>query len=189
VLVGMESVEGAEPALVHVSNFRMPLSAGDRSVLAGLQADVRLALGEVRCAVLPDLAGMLSSQVHQLRPTTLPTIQLKIRDGVVVADELPIEIEKTRVVFKGNYALVDERMEFTCSVPLAGLRGDVGRVLNEAREYLDPQLSVPLSVRGRPNKPQVGIDSAFLKQVVRDGSAKAAEDALEKGLRKLFGND
>jgi len=189
VLVDIESVEGAEPALIQVSNFRMPLSAGDRSVLAGLQADVRLELGKVRCAVLPDLAGMLSSQVHQLRPTTLPTIQLKIRDGVVVADELPIEIEKTRVVFKGNYALVDERMEFTCSVPLSGLRGDVGRVLNEAREYLDPNLAVPLSVRGRPNKPQVAIDTAFLKQVLRDGSAKAAEDAIGKGLRKLFGND
>lgn len=189
MLVGMQSIEGADPALVRVTDFSMPLSGADRSVLAGLQADVRLELGRVRAAVLPGLAAMLSSQVHQLRPTQLPTLELKIRDGVVLADAIPIEIEKTPVVFAGNYALVDERMEFTCSVPLSGLRGDVGQVLNEARAYLDPNLLVPLRVHGRPDRPQVGIDSDFLKQVLRDGSKKAAGDALEKGLRKLFGND
>jgi hypothetical protein len=189
VLVGMEAVEGGEPALLEVTNFRMPLSAGDRSALAGLQADVRLTLGKVRAAVLPDLAKLLSSEVHQLRPTDLPVLDLKIRDGVVQLDKLPIEIEKTPVVFTGNYALVGRQMEFRCSVPLFGLRGEVGSVLNEARDYLDPNLAVPLRVRGNPSKPQIGIDGDFLKQVVRDSSTKAAGDALEKGLRKLFGND
>ncbi|MCA8981120.1 MAG: hypothetical protein KDC14_13915, partial [Planctomycetes bacterium] len=189
MLVGMQSVEGGSPALLRVTDFRMPLSGADRSALAGLQADVHLELGLVRAAVLPGLAEMLSSQVHQLRPTQLPTLTLRVRDGVVQSDSIPIEIEKTPVVFAGTYALVDEAMEFTCSVPLSGLRGDVGKVLNEARAYLDPNLIVPLRVHGKPSRPQVGIDSNFLKQVVREGSTKAAGDALGKGLRKLFGDD
>lgn len=189
VLVGMQSVEGANPALLRVTDFSMPLSGADRSALAGLQADVRLELGLVRAAVLPGLASMLGSQVHQLRPTQLPVLNLRIRDGVVVADEIPLEIEKTPIVLAGNYALVDEQMEFTCTVPLSGLRGDVGKLVDEARAYLDPNLLVPLRVHGRPDRPQVGVDADFLKQVLRDGSTKAAGDALEKGLRKLFDKD
>lgn len=193
VLVGVQAVDGADPASLQVTNFSMPLSAPERSVLAGLQADIRLDLGRVRCAVLPELAGLLSSQVHQLRPTELPILSLKIRDGVVLMDSFPIEIEKTPIHLAGNFALVDERMNFTCSVPLSGLRGDVGKVLNDARKYLDPALAVPLTIHGQPSRPQVGVEGNFLKQVVKDGAGKAAEDALQKAagdaLRKLFGND
>ena len=188
MLVALEPAENPTPAVVRVTDFRLPLAA-EGDALSAISADVRLELGEVQCAVLPDLARYLSSHVHRLHSTQLPPIDLTIREGVVQLPDLAIEIEKTPLVFAGDYSLVGDRMNMTCRVPLGSLRGEVGRAIEEARDYLDPTTSVPLRISGRPARPTVGIESDFLKTVIRDSGRKAAEDALEKGLRKLFGDD
>lgn len=188
MLVSVEAAEDSEPTTIHVTDFAFPLGATG-SALDAVNADVTLDLGRVQAAVLPDLARWFTSHVHRPHPTDLPTLQLEIRGGVVNAPAIPIEIEGTPVTFSGSYALAAGTMDFDASVPLSGLRGDVGRAIDDARKYLDPNTAVPLQLSGKPTRPKIGVSSDFLRDVIRDAGRKAAEDALGEGLRKLFGDD
>jgi hypothetical protein len=58
----------------------------------------------------------------------------------------------------------------------------VEKELDKVREYLDPNLLVPIEIKGTWNKPKITLGREFMDKVVK----KAAEGALKKGLFDLL---
>lgn len=188
LLVGLEKPAGAAPLALSVEDFRLPLSGE----LRGLSARLSLALGEVRYQLLPGLASLLpAEQALTRRSTTLAPLSMRIVNGVLGYEKLPLSIEGERYELSGTYELASKKLALDFDVPLRNLRGEVGKALDALRPYLAADLAVPLHLGGTTRRPELGLRGDFLekagKEALQRGMQKGLETEIQKGLRKLFG--
>jgi hypothetical protein len=178
--VGIEKPPGEGPLGIVVRDFRLPL---DRN-LAGLDATIELELGQVAFQLLPGLSEILASFGRKISQQTaaFEPFSLRIEQGVVGYDGLPITLQGHDLRFSGSFDLASKEFDLDASVPLAILGEGVVRELDKVRELLDPNLAVPLEISGSWNKPKVSIGKDFLDTTVK----QAAEGALGRGLRGLL---
>lgn len=183
ILFDLHKPEGAAPLELAVTGFRLPLD-GDPS---GLEADIELVLGEVAYQVFPGLQSVLAKldETTELKLTDLGPLAIRVREGVAHYDRLALQVEDQEVVFVGRFDLVSTELGLTSDIPLKIFGSSVARELERAREYLDPNLSVPIALSGTWEKPVVKIDDDFLEDLVKD----AARGALSRGLRDLLDRD
>lgn len=181
LLVNATKPEGAKPLELSVSDFVLPLD-GD---LRKLNGTVQLDLGEITYDLLPGLSDVLSTagigDIAQKRFTIEP-LTIPIVNGVARYDRLPLKIGGEQVVFKGSFDIVTREMSLATSLPLKALGSKVEKELERVREYLDPNLLVPLELKGAWNKPRISLGKDFVENVVKD----AAKGAVKKGLLDLL---
>jgi hypothetical protein len=180
LMVEVEKAPGMGPLSLAVSDFRLPLDGN----LSGLDANVRLELGEVAFQLLPGLSQALAQIGEQIarQTATIERIDLRIDRGVARYSDLPIDVGGHRVTFDGAFDLASRRIDFEAQVPLAILGHGVARELDKVRDYIDPDVAVPLEVEGDWKRPKISIGKSFLDTVVK----QAAEGALKRGLRDLL---
>lgn len=170
----------SKPARLVVQSLDFP-ATGD---LSKLNADLTLELGEIQYSWLPGLADALGSAAT-LERTQLKSFPIRIQQGVVRYEKLPLKLGGREVLFSGSYQLADQKLSLSFSIPLELLGRKVSKELEKARDFLDPKLAVPLEIRGTPTAPKLSIGKGFLESVVK----KALEKQLQKGLESLFGDD
>jgi len=88
-----------------------------------------------------------------------------------------------KIAFKGSYSLVDSKLDLSTQLPLKLLGSAVGKELEGARGALDPNMLVPISIKGTWNKPKVALGDGFLEKALKD----AGGDVPKKGLEGLLG--
>lgn len=181
MLVGLSKAEGAPPAALAVTNFVLPLD-GD---LAKLDCDVRLDLNQVSYRVLPGFAELIASAAGAdagAKSFVVPPISLRIRQGVVRYDALPLELAGQPVSFAGSFNLATRELDLATQIPLAALGEKFSAELTRARIAIDPKTLIPLRLSGTPRKPRVTIPREFLEDLLKD----AVQDAAKKGLGDLL---
>jgi hypothetical protein len=62
----------------------------------------------------------------------------------------------------------------------------VSAELEKVREYIDPNLTVPLTIKGSLVNPSIGVDDKALMKVLKDAGAKALEGAAGGLLEDLL---
>lgn len=179
MLVNLKKPDGSAPALIALSAFDFPLDGN----LRGLDADVRIDLGEVTYALLPGLETYFGNAVD-LKPTKLRALDVPIRKGVASYKDLSIPISGHNVSFSGSFDLVDLTMKFDTSLPLKLLGKKANAELERVREYVDPELAVPIEIRGTYRSPRVGFGDGFLKKVLEDAAKGGLGDLLDGLLKK-----
>lgn len=182
LLVNATKPEGAPPVTMKVSAFSLPLD-GD---LRKLNATVALDLGEIGYELLPGLGQQLSGVglgALGRQSTKLPPLSIPIVKGVAGYDALPLSIRGKTYTFKGKYDLVTSEMTLASSVPLSLLGKSVAKELDKVRDYVDPNLLVPIEISGTWKSPKLGVGKKFLEDLLENAAGKA----LEGGLRDLLG--
>ena len=101
------------------------------------------------------------------------------------APALPLDFNGRAVELKGTYSLVERRYNLTTRLPLKALGKGLESKLDKVRQYIDPNLSVPIEIKGSFGAPKIKIGKKFMKNVVED----AAKNALKKGLSDLLNKD
>jgi hypothetical protein len=170
----------SKPARLVVQALDFP-ATGD---LSKLNADLTLELGEIQYSFLPGLSEAFGSAAT-LERTQLRSFPIRIQQGVVRYEQLPLKLGGKEVLFSGSYQLADQKLSLSFAIPLELLGKKVSKELEKARDFLDPKLVVPLEIRGTPAAPKLSIGKGFLESVVK----KALEKQLQKGLESLFAED
>lgn len=169
MLVQVRPSEPDQRASLLLEQFALPLD-GDLGKLSGRAT---LDLGSVDFGFLPGIAALLApglaSKAQRLGPYSL-----SIDKGVVRYDKLVIEIGGKPLAFSGSCDLGRAEMKLSVGLPLAYLGKGVNDVIEKNRQYLSPDLVVPLELSGSWKSPRVSIGKDFVK--------KLAEDALKNGL-------
>jgi hypothetical protein len=181
MMVQMTKPEGAGPAAIHAKRFRLPLD-GDMAKLSG---EIVIDLGQVDYQLLPGIDKLVKEAVGKqggAGMTKLEPFTLHIQEGVVRAPALPLDFNGRAVVLEGSYSLVERRYNLTTNLPLKALGSGLGSKLDGVRDYIDPEMSVPIEIKGNFGAPKIKVRADFMKKVVE----KAAENALKKGLGDLF---
>jgi hypothetical protein len=168
------------PARLEVQSLALPAD-GD---LSKLDAELTLELGDIQYSWLPGLADALGSAATPER-TRLKSFPIRIQQGVVRYEKLPLKLGGREVLFSGSYQLADNKLALSFGVPLEILGRKVSKELEKARDFLDPKLIVPLEIRGTPTSPKLSLGKGFIESVVK----KALEKQLQKGLESLFSDD
>ncbi len=181
LLIDVSRDDATKPVLLGVSDCSLPLD-GD---LSKLSATVNLDLGAVDYSLLPGLENWLGDKLGK-RSTTIDPLVLRITDGVVRYDGLPLKVEGHPYRFDGGFDLSSRKMNLATEVPLRNLGERASKELDRARKELnlDPNLAVPIEIGGTPLRPKFDLRSGFLGSLVED----AAGGLLRKGLEKLFGD-
>ena len=184
MLVQLSKPEGAEPVSLDVRDFTLPLD-GDLKRLSGV---VSLDLNRVSYEVLPGLQRLLAMQPGAAagggaaRVADIAPLTLRIEGGVVHYEGLPITFQGRDLNFRGSYDLAANRIQLATDVPLKLLGSKVEDQLDKVREYLDPDLAVPIEITGSPTSPRVALGKKFVDEVLQN----AAQNALRKGLGDLL---
>ena len=181
MLVGLTKAEGAPPAALEVTHFALPLDADLRK----LACDIRLDLNQVSYRLVPGIADLLAAQLGgkgSARAFVVPPISLKVREGRVAYDALPLDLGDERMLFSGTFDLVTRELDLTTELPLAALGDTVTSQLAAGKFGLAPTTRIPLRLSGTPRKPKVSVPREFLEGLLKN----AAEDAAKKGLNDLL---
>lgn len=182
LMVNASKPEGASPVGLRVRQFQLPLD-GDLRKVNGM---VELDLGQISYEFLPGLASSLDSfGVGELarKTTNLKPLSIPIKNGIAGYTALPVSINGVEYPFTGTYDLAKGEMKFAASLPLSVLGKSLTKELDKVRDYIDPNLLVPIEIGGAWNKPSVGLGSGFVEKVLKD----AAGGLLKNGLDDLFG--
>jgi hypothetical protein len=171
-LVNVSKPETAAPAKFSVDALRFPLD-GDLRKLDGI---VRIDLGEVNYALFPELSSFFNDK-GGMSSTKIPVLTVPITKGVAGYQRLPVRIGDREYIFSGTYDIVNDAAQLTANVPVNLLGKKVSAELEKLREYIDPSITVPLTIRGSLVKPSIGVDDKALLKVIKDAGAKALEGA------------
>ncbi|MFO1009728.1 MAG: hypothetical protein U1F29_06640 [Planctomycetota bacterium] len=174
MLVNLKKPEGSAPSILAVDAMSFPLDGN----LRALDATVRIDLGEVTYALLPGLEQVFGNAV-ELKPTKLPAMTVPITKGVASYKDLKLKLAGTECAFSGSFDLVDLSMKLDTGVPLKLLGKKVSKELEKVREYVSPDLVVPIEIRGAWNKPKIGIGDGFVEKLVEDAAKKGLGGLLE----------
>lgn len=188
LVVDLSKPEGAEPVRLAVRDFRLPLEGGVTDVVA----DVSLDLGRVLYRFLPAVDQLLAAQglaQREAKVADLARFDVHVEDGQATYEGFPLSIEGEEYVFRGGYDLRSGALQLATEVPLRHLGGSVGREIERAREWLDPDLEVPVEIGGTLQRPRLSIDQRFLEGVVEEALQGAVQKELRRGLDKLLGKD
>ncbi|MFN0008308.1 MAG: hypothetical protein ACKVXR_10395 [Planctomycetota bacterium] len=178
MMVNLQQPEGSPPVSVSVEELRLPLDAD----LSKLDALVRVNLGQVTYKLLPGLESLLSGGGAKV--VDVPEIRVPIQKGVASYTDLPIRIGGKDYPFKGTFNLVDKSFRMETEVPLSALGKKVSDKLDSYREFLDPNLLVPLELRGTWNSPKLRVGDDFLKRVAEDALKRQGGSLLDGLLKK-----
>lgn len=176
MLFDVSKPAGADPVVLTLDELNYPIG-GD---LSNLDAIIHLNLGEVNYRMLPALDSMLGS-LGQSKSVVIPNLVIPIRKGIATYDNLPITIGGKTCAFSGTFNLVDKTFKMSTEIPLAALGKKVNAALDGARDYLDPNLPVPIEISGTWKKPRVAIGAEFMNRVVEKAATGGLQDLL-KGL-------
>ncbi|MFN0244637.1 MAG: hypothetical protein ACKVWV_17255 [Planctomycetota bacterium] len=176
MLVNLQKPQGAEPVLLRFDDLKVPLDFDVRK----LDATAHLNLGDVSYRLLPGLESLVGS-FADVKATNIPPLTIPIEKGVVRYDALPMKIAGRDVVFKGTFRLFDQEMRLTTELPLAILGKKVSKELDRAREFLDPNMLVPIEISGTWKKPKVSLGKDFVDKVLKE-AAKGGLKGLLDGL-------
>ncbi len=175
----------ASPVRLDVDHLRFPVQSG----LRGLNAVVRLDLGQVSCSFLPSVLAQLPGLGERsVQRTNILPLTLQIVDGAVLYERLPLKVDGRPLELSGSYDLVTRALDLSTDVRLSDVGGEVGKLLRDVREVLGDSYTVPLHIGGTPSSPKVGLRSGFLERALQDAGKKKVEDELSRGLKKLFGD-
>ena len=101
-----------------------------------------------------------------------------------------LSVENISLSFGGVKALTDisfdiakGEMKFAASLPLSLLGKSVTRELDKVRDFIDPEMLVPIEISGRWNDPSLRLGKGFVEKLLRD----ALGGELIDGLQDLFG--
>ncbi len=182
LMVNASKPEGASPVGLRVRQFQLPLDGDLRKV----NGTVELDLGQISYEFLPGLASSLDSfgvGEFARKTTNLKPLSIPIKNGIAGYTALPVSINGVEYPFTGTYDLAKGEMKFAATLPLSVLGKSLTKELDKVRDYVDPNLLVPIEIGGAWNKPSVGLGSGFVEKVLKD----AAGGALKNGLDDLFG--
>ena len=115
-------------------------------------------------AGVPQLRTVFGNAV-ELKPTKLPAMTVPITKGVANYKDLKLKLAGTECAFSGSFDLVDLSMKLDTGVPLKLLGKKVSKELEKVREYVSPDLVVPIEIRGAWNKPKIGIGDGFVEKL------------------------
>ncbi len=184
VLVNLNKPDGA-PVWLSATDLRLPLN-GD---LHGLEAKLTLDLGQVTSSFLPSLASELSGLTSKaVQSTDIAPIEMRIANGLVQYDSLPIKVDGRPLNFAGSYNLLTKTFDLTADVRLADLGGEAGKLLKSVRKSLGDDYTVPIHIGGTASRPRVGLKAGFLESALKTVGKQKLENELSRGLRKLFGD-
>jgi len=178
MMADLKQPPGTPPVSVSVEELRMPLDAD----LSKLDAIVRVNLGKVTYKLLPGLEGVLGG--GEAKVVDVPEIRVPIVKGVASYAGLPIRIGGKDYPFKGTFNLVDKSFKMETEVPLSALGKKVSDRLDSYREFLDPNLLVPLELRGTWSSPKLRVGDDFLKRVAEDALKRQGGSLLDGLLKK-----
>ncbi len=176
VMFNVSKPEGAEPVVLTIDDLSFPMG-GD---LSKLDATVNLNLGEVTYRLMPALESLIGS-VAGAKTVKLPALVIPIRKGIATYDNFPIVIGSQTCSFSGTFSLIDKSFRMSTAIPLSALGKKVSAAVEGARQYLDPNLPVPIEIRGTWKSPKVSIGDDFMKRVVENAAKGGLQDLL-KGL-------
>jgi hypothetical protein len=175
----------ASPVRLEVDHLQFPVASG----LRGLNAEVRLDLGQVTCSFLPSVLAQLPGLGERsVQRTNILPLTLRIVDGAVHYERLPLKVDGRPLELTGSYDLVTSALDLSTDVKLGDLGGEVGKLLRDVRKVLGDSYAVPLHIGGTPKSPKVELQSGFLERALQDAGQKKIEDELSRGLKKLFGD-
>ncbi|MBL8859978.1 MAG: hypothetical protein JNL28_15830 [Planctomycetes bacterium] len=180
-MVAVQKPAGATPAIFAVDALRFPLD-GD---LRKLDGSVRVDLGEVSYSLFPKLASFLNES-SSMAPAKIPVITVPITKGVAGYSRLPVKIGAKEYIFSGTYDMVTDAAQLTANVPVSVLGKQVSSELDKLREYIDPALTLPLTIKGSLLNPSIGVDEKGLRKVIEDAGKKALEKAGSGLIDDLF---
>jgi len=172
-LVNVRKPEGATPARFAVDALRFPLD-GD---LRKLDGTVRIDLGDVSYSLFPKLESLLGDGTAGAKSLKVPALTVPIRKGVAGYERLPVKIGSREFVFSGTYDMVTDAAQLTANVPVKYLGKKVSTELEDLREYIDPELTLPLTIRGSLLNPSIGLDDGAFRKVLEDAGKRALEKA------------
>lgn len=176
--VGLRPQKPEQRALLQLSGCSLPLD-GD---LSRLDARVRLDLGVVGLDLLPALTPFLGSTLAT-KAAQLGPYELAIEDGRVAYEQLPLRLGSVQTYLDGSFDLARRELALELGVPLAALGKGAGALVEQSRGLLDPALVVPISLRGPPLSPKVGIAPGFFEQALQG----AAKQSVLGGLLESLG--
>jgi hypothetical protein len=182
LMVNASKPEGAKPLSLKVSKFQLPLD-GD---LRKLNGDVSLDLGEVTYEILPGLTRMFDAfgQGDLVRKSAnLKSLSIPIKNGIAGYESIPISIKGKEYPFSGTYDIAKGEMKFSAQLPLSLLGKSLTRELDKVKDFIDPDMLVPIEVGGRWNDPSLRLGKGFVDKLLRD----ALGGDLIDGLQDLFG--
>jgi hypothetical protein len=171
-LVNVSKPQSAAPAKFSVDKLRFPLDGNLRK----LDGTVRVDLGEVNYSLFPKLASFFgeSGSASALK---IPAITVPISKGVAGYQRLPVMIGGKEYVFSGTYDIVTDAAQLTANIPVNRLGKKVNAELEKVREFIDPNTTIPLTIKGSLVNPSIGIDEKALLKVLKDAGEKALEGA------------
>lgn len=186
-MVNVQKPADAAPAKFSVDALRFPLDGN----LRNLDGVVRVDLGEVNYALFPKLASFFGES-SALSALKIPAITVPIQKGVAGYQKLPVKIGGHVYDFSGTYDIVTDAAQLTANVPVKLLGKKVSSELERLREYIDPDLMIPLTIRGSLVNPSIGLESKALEKVLKDAGEKAVgklggsllDDLLKKKKKK-----
>lgn len=179
MLVDLQKPEGATPAILAVDSMNFPFDGG----LRGLDADVRVDLGEVSANLLPGLDKVLGDAVG-LKSLRVPALSIPIRKGVAAYKDVPFQLGGQTLKFNGSFDLSELTLRFDTAIPLRALGKKFSKDLDKVREYVSPDLAVPIEIRGNWKHPKVEIPSSFVGKLVEDAAKKGLGGLLDGLLKK-----
>ena len=182
LMVNASKPEGSKPLSLKLSKFQLPLD-GD---LRKLNGEVALDLGEVTYEILPGITRLFDAfgQGDLVRKSVnLKSLSIPIKNGIAGYEALPISIKGKEYPFVGTYDIARGEMKFAASLPLSLLGKSVTRELDKVRDFIDPELLVPIEISGRWNDPSLRLGKGFVEKLLRD----ALGGELIDGLQDLFG--
>ena len=187
VLLNVRKPESAAPVELVVSDFRLPLD-GD---LSKLSASVNLALGQIGYELLPKMRDYWASyqRSQAVRTTTFDPFDIRVTDGTLHYEALPLRIDGRNFPLTGSFRLADKSLDFDTNIPLKDFGGEIEKALDKARRYLDPDIQVPIEIGGTLLQPRVRVSSGFMQTVVEEAAQGALQRGLGDFLRKQLGDD
>ncbi|MCK4873719.1 MAG: hypothetical protein KAS72_13435 [Phycisphaerales bacterium] len=188
-IVQLEKRPQDGPIRITATDLRAPLD-GDLSKLNGT---IDIDVGQARYIVAEPLASILAATGNEAQASTrdlLPPIHISLTDGVARYAELPVVINRTRMLFTGRVNLVTRRIRLDTEIPLSELDKGLFRSfggLGDLSKVLPPDTMIPIVVRGTIDKPELDLERG-LKKLQENLGKGLLEGGLEEGLKQLFGD-
>jgi hypothetical protein len=180
-LIDVEKPPDAKPAIFAVDALQFPLD-GD---LRKLDGNVRVDLGKITFgagALGSGLLGKIASALGESMPVgqwDVPPLVVPIKAGVAGYDRLPVRIGQREYFFSGTYDMVTDVAQLTANVPVKALSKKISAELDRLRQYIDPDITVPITIKGSIRNPSIALDSGALEKVLKKAGAKALGGLLD----------
>ncbi|TAJ23823.1 MAG: hypothetical protein EPO68_02365 [Planctomycetota bacterium] len=177
MFVQVASAEPSARASLVLSKFKLPLD-GDLSKLDGT---IALDLGSVDFGFLPGIAELFGPALSR-KGQRLGPYALSIKGGVVSYERLSIDVGGKPIVFSGSCNLAKSEFALQLGIPLAYAGKSIAAQLDKYKQFVPPDLEIPLTIKGAWTKPKIGIADGFIEKLAEGALKGAVKDGLLEGL-------